>query len=142
MNYIREIFARMFLITRKWEILFNRDNPDLTLKQLMCLIVINNGFEIDPSIKEVSVELSTSHQNVKALVLQLERKGFVNLYKDAFDKRITRVKVSEEKIAFWKAKNKKDDESLMNLFDGIDESALKITLDTITKLDENVNKAL
>lgn len=142
MEFIREIFFRMFMITRKWEVIFNRDSRELTLKQLMCLIVVNNAFEQDPTIKEIAGVLSTSHQNVKALVLQLEKKAFVKLYTDPSDKRITRVQASDERRAFWEEQNKKDQASLMRLFQNISTEELKITLETIQKLDENVNQAL
>lgn len=142
MDYIRAIFARMFLVTRKWEVIFNRESSELTLKQLMCLIVIKNAFESDPTIKEIAGALSTSHQNVKAIVLQLERKGHVNLYKDKVDKRVTRVEISNQKLDFWKEQDIKDTKSLMSLFDGIDEEALKTTLETILKLEENADNQL
>ena len=140
MDYSREIFARLFLVTRKWEVLFNRENPELTLKQMMCLIVVNSGFTYDPTIKEIANMLSTSHQNVKAIVLQLEKKEFVKLYKDPTDKRVTRVKVSDKKEVFWQEQNVKDEKTMQALFDNISEEHLRITLETIFKLDENVSR--
>jgi len=140
MDYSREIFARLFLLTRKWELLFNRKNDELTLKQMMCLIVVNSGFSHDPTIKEIASILSTSHQNVKAIVLQLEKKSFVSLYKDHDDKRVTRVKISEAKATYWQNQNVEDEKTMGALFDGISEDNLKITLETILKLDENVSQ--
>ncbi|MCH4887210.1 hypothetical protein EZV73_06490 [Acidaminobacter sp. JC074] len=139
MDYSREIFARLFLLTRKWEVLFNRKNTELTLKQMMCLIVVNSGFDHDPTIKEIAGVLSTSHQNIKAIVLQLEKKSFVSLYKDSQDKRITRVKISETKASYWQKQNVEDEKTMGALFEGISEEHLKITLETILKLDENVS---
>lgn len=136
LDLIKEIFAINLLLTRKWEVIYNRNTDDeLTLKQLMMLIVIKSAFNYDPTIKEVGMVLSTSHQNVKAIALQLEKKNFITLYKDSNDKRVTRVKVSEEREAYWQNRNDKDQEILEDLFVTIDEEQLRLYLKTLRKLD-------
>jgi DNA-binding MarR family transcriptional regulator len=142
MEYIREIFFRMFMITRKWELVFNRDHKVLTLKQLMFLIVVKNAFQEDPTIKDVAEVLSTSHQNVKAIAMQLEKKGFISIYKDTQDRRVTRVQISDERQAYWEDQNKVDTKSLLALFSGIDTQDLITTLKTLQKLDRNVDQQI
>ena len=91
-EFIKPIFATSILLTRKWEVIANRIyfQDDLTLKQLMMLIVVENAFDEDPTVKQVSNALSTSHQNTKSILLLLEKKGFVKLYQDEKDKRVVR----------------------------------------------------
>lgn len=136
MDFERIIFAKSFLLTRKWELLFNRQYADvgLTLKQMMLLIVLGNAFQEDPTIKEVSNELMTSHQNVKAMALQLEGKGFINTYRDELDKRVTRIKVNQEKIDFWNERAESDQDAFDTLFKGISKEELAITTKVIDQL--------
>lgn len=143
-NYIREIFAKSFLLTRKWEVIFNRMKPedDLTLKQLMLIIVVNNAFEQAPTIKEVAAALSTSHQNVKAILKQLEKKNFVKLITDTQDKRITRVVTSSEKEGYWQERTPKDVEMMLALFENVPLESLMITAETIDTLNNIAEKKL
>lgn len=143
-NSIREIFAKSFLMTRMWEVIFNRQagSEDLTLKQLMLLIVVDNAFEHAPTIKEIANELATSHQNVKVLLGQLEKKEFVELYTDEKDKRITRVRTSEVKSTYWKERSVDDQQMLVHLFDGLTQEELKITAKTIDTLTENARRLM
>lgn len=140
MKYIKEIFAYTFLLSRKWELIFNREagKDDLTLKQMMLMIVLKNTFESDPTIKEIASTLATSHQNVKAIVKQLEKKSFVSLYTDVKDKRITRVQVKVGKESYWQKRGAKDEHSMQALFAGIDEEKLRVTLEVIEQLNRNV----
>lgn len=95
----KTLFALATLLTRKWEVIYNRDQTsgDLTLKQLLLLIVVEHSFDYDPAISEVADSLATSHQNVKAISVLLEKKGFVDLYKDDKDKRVIRLKTKKGK---------------------------------------------
>ncbi|MBN2794764.1 MAG: hypothetical protein JXR88_05120 [Clostridia bacterium] len=139
MDSARLIFAKSFLLTRHWELLFNRQYADagLTLKQMMLLLVLSNAFQEDPTIKEVSQVLMTSHQNVKAMAIQLEGKSFIKLYTDENDKRITRLKVDTEKMEFWRARQQEDDKVFNMLFQGISQEDLEFTANVIERLLSN-----
>ncbi len=140
MEYIRAIYAKTFLVTRKWEVMFNRlSRTDLTLKQFMLVLVVKNAFSEDPTLRQVSDVLETSHQNVKAIALLLSKKGFLQLYTDVKDKRVTRIKLLD-KDEYWHDRLDEDQKSLMALFEGISYDELRITSETIEKLYQNVEK--
>lgn len=133
----KTLFALATLLTRKWEVLFNREQSrgDLTLKQLLLLIVVENSFDYDPAISQVADALATSHQNVKAISLLLEKKGFVDLYKDENDKRVIRIKSKKGKEEYWEDRKNRDDKLLEHLFFDIDLEELKTAVKVISKLD-------
>lgn len=141
---IRQIFAHSILLTRKWEVLVNRSysEGEITLKQLMVLIIVENAFDHNPTIKELSGALTTSHQNVKAILVQLEKKGFVNIYTDAADRRIQRVDITLDDAEFWVDRNKKDSMILLDLFKGIPIEDLETTCRTIIQLDKFASEKL
>ncbi len=144
LEIIQQIFVFSQLLTRKWEVIANRsyDKNELTLKQLLMLIIIQNAFDHDPTLKEVSHALSTSHQNAKALLLQLEKKDFISLYRDSKDKRVQRIKLSESKEDFWLERNEKDEKILMHLFKDVSEDELLTTLKVISQLDEIASESV
>lgn len=143
-TYIKSIFATSILLTRKWEVIVNRAHPegDLTLKQLMVLIVLSSFSDEDPTIKQVSTKLVTSHQNVKAILLQLEKKGFVKLYKDLNDKRIQRIQVCDGKEDYWKDRDEIDNQLFEQFFHGIELKDLMTTCSVIEKLNQIAGKNL
>lgn len=136
-DYIKNIFVLSLLLSRKWEVLVNRSygKDELTLKQLLVMIIIGNAFTYDPTIKEVSGLLATSHQNAKALLTQLEKKEFVQLYKDPKDKRVQRIQKLPDKEGFWKERDVKDTAIMNHLFRAIPEEDLATTLKVIAQLD-------
>jgi MarR family transcriptional regulator for hemolysin len=138
LDYMKRIFAHIVLVARKWEVMYNRVNKDdeLTLKQFMMLIIIIDFSEKKaPSIKEVADQMSTSHQNVKAITELLEKKGFISLYQDEQDLRVTRIRLLKEKSDYWGRRNDKDQEMLQTLFSDITIEDLAVTYRTVKKLD-------
>ena len=77
-------FGYIFLLSRRFEYITDQVlvKDDLTTKQLLALIAIEEGFETLPSITQLAEVLSTTHQNIKKIALQLEKKGFVEIIKD------------------------------------------------------------
>lgn len=143
-EYMKNIFAISLFLSRKWELIVNRaySNDDLTIKQLMLMMVIVGAFDEDPTIKQISTAMTTSHQNVKALLTQLENKGFVNIYQDTNDKRVSRVRMNKEKQDYWVERDRKDLEILITLFEGISTENLQSMEDMLMKLDKIASEKL
>lgn len=140
----KSIFAINILLARKWEVVANRsyNRDDLTVKQLLLLIVVQNSFKEPPTVSDVAKVLATSHQNVKALSLQLEKKGFLQLEKDELDKRTTRLKIKPGNEEYWKKRDEKDLKIITSLFSGVDMEELETTLKVINQLDERAKELI
>ncbi|MCF2136366.1 MAG: MarR family transcriptional regulator [Candidatus Thorarchaeota archaeon] len=84
-----ESFSLLFLLSQRFEYISDSllSEDGLTTKQLLALVVIERGFDHSPAISEVAEALSTSHQNVKQIALQLKKKGFVDIVADSTDRR-------------------------------------------------------
>ena len=59
---------------------------EISWKQFFAVICINLCKE-PPTLKELSEVLGSSHQNVKQILLKLEKKGFITFRPDESDKR-------------------------------------------------------
>jgi DNA-binding MarR family transcriptional regulator len=80
------------------------------------LAAVEKLYHQEPSIQEIARELATSHQNIKAIAVNLEKRGFIRLNKDPQDKRVTRLSVTTKSKEFWQKREKEDIENFLILF--------------------------
>ena len=115
---------------------------EITWKQFFAIICINLCREA-PTINELSDVMGSSHQNVKQILLRLEKKGFVSTIADAKDKRKQRIIVTDEARTFLEKNDNNGQQSqyiIGRIFEGIDEKSLMGTIQTIMKMERNLSK--
>ncbi len=115
---------------------------EITWKQFFAIICINLCKEA-PTINELSDVMGSSHQNVKQILLRLEKKGFVSTVADDRDKRKQRIVVTDAARAFLQKNDNNGEQSrymIGRIFDGISEKNLKTTIQTIMKMERNLSK--
>lgn len=115
---ITNTIGLIFLLERRLEYLFDRvlEPFNLTAKQWLLLSVIEKSGIEKPSIQEAARQLNTSHQNVKAIAVNLEKRGFLVLEKDPRDKRITRLSATAASQHFWDNRAQEDYQMFMKIF--------------------------
>lgn len=113
---------------------------EISWKQFFAIICINLCKK-KPTIKELAGIMGSSHQNVKQILLKLEKKGFVIILADEEDRRKQRVELTEKCIKFCEENNEQSNKAVKTMFEGISEEQLQITISTIIKMEENL-KAL
>lgn len=98
-----DIFGSMFLLSQKLQYVtdYELGKHGLTTKQFLILAAVDKGFDNAPTINEVASVLSTSHQNVKQLAKQLEKKGFIQFENDPNDRRKLLLKTTRMNRDFW-----------------------------------------
>jgi DNA-binding MarR family transcriptional regulator len=115
---------------------------EITWKQFFAIICINLCKEA-PTINELSDVMGCSHQNVKQILLKLEKKGFVSMVPDEYDKRKQRIFVTEEAMAFLEENDNNGQLSqyiIGRIFEGVDDKSLKTTVQTIMKMERNLSE--
>lgn len=112
---------------------------EITWKQFFAIICINLCRE-NPTINELSDITASSHQNVKQILLKLEKKGFVELRVDEQDKRKQRVYVTEKCERFCQSTKSESENKIRQMFDGIPEEQIITTIQTIAKMERNLEK--
>lgn len=136
------IFGGVQVVANQMDTLLERELKEynLTTKQWLLTIVVQNIFDHDPTLKEVAKSMGSSHQNVKQVALKLEQKGFVVMEKDPHDARITRIKLTDAVDSFGQASQQKSEIFTEKLFDGISDEELAMTRSVIEKLLANLEK--
>lgn len=112
---------------------------EITWKQFFAIICINLCRE-SPTINELSEVMGSSHQNVKQILLKLEKKGFVEMIADEKDRRKQRI-VTTKKCEDFCQRNDQGSEIQMNkIFEGISQEQLITTIQTISQMERNLKK--
>ena len=115
---------------------------EITWKQFFAIICINLCKEA-PTLNDLSEVMGSSHQNVKQILLKLENKGFVAMMTDEKDKRKQRFIVTDKCRKFMQEndnQNRNSEKIIMSIFEGVDDMSLKITIETIIKMERNLSK--
>ena len=115
---------------------------EITWKQFFAIICINLCKEA-PTINELSDVMGSSHQNVKQILLKLEKKGFISMISDEKDKRKQRIIVTDFAREFLENNDNNGQQSqyvIGRIFEGVDEKSLITTIQTIMKMERNLSK--
>ena len=89
-------------------------------------------------MKELSDILGSSHQNVKQILLKLEKKGFIQFQQDETDKRKQRIVLTDYCMEFCK-KNDGMSRNVMNdMFEGVTQKDIETTIQTIIHIENNL----
>ena len=139
------ILVFIFIIQQRWSYYIGKKLAEdrITTKQWLMMIIIEKAFAHDPSMQEVADALSTTHQNVKQLATRLETRGFMKIEQDPNNRRILRLKTTDESREYWKKRTPEDIKSIIALFEGLDDSEIKSLYKIAVKLErmsENLYK--
>ena len=114
---------------------------EISWKQFFAIICINMCKE-PPTIKELSDVLGSSHQNVKQILIKLEDKGFVEFREDEADRRKQRIVLTKKCRRFCEKNNDMSIRIMAQMFEGIPEKDIKITIKTITRIEKNLSEVI
>ena len=110
---------------------------EISWKQFFAIICTNMCKE-SPTIKELAEIMGSSHQNVKQILLKLQKKGFVEILTDEKDKRKQRVVLTEYCREFCEKNDEVSLQSVNRMFMGISEEQLQVTIQTIIQMEDNL----
>lgn len=110
---------------------------EISWKQFFTIICINLCRE-NPTLQQLADVMGTSHQNCKQLLLKLEKKGFVSLETDPADRRRQRIRLTEACIAFCQQNDERSQRLMQQMFAGIPEEHLRITIQTIIQMEQQL----
>ena len=84
--------------------------------------------------------MGSSHQNVKQILIKLEKKKFIKMIPDKSDKRKQRITLTEKCMEFMQKNKAQSDETICRIFDGIDEESLLTTIRTLLSMEKNISE--
>lgn len=121
----------------RFQAMADKNMKEISWKQFFAVICIGMCKE-KPTLKELAEIMGSSHQNVKQILIKLEKKGFVRIVADEKDKRKQRIELTEYCEDFCN-KNDEASISIMNkMFEGISPEQIKTTIATIIQIEGNL----
>lgn len=112
---------------------------EVSWKQFFAVICINLCKE-PPTVKELAEIMGSSHQNVKQILLKLEKKGFVHITVDERDKRKQRIELTDYCREFCAKNDEMTNMAIGKMFEGIPAEQLQVTIQTIMQIEENLKQ--
>lgn len=110
---------------------------DISWKQFFVIICINLC-KNPPTIKELAEITGSSHQNVKQILIKLEKKGYIQTLSDETDKRKQRIVLTEKTRIFCESHDEESEKIVHGIFAGIDPQEIAITIKTILQMEKNL----
>ncbi len=123
----------------RFQAVADRDIKVVSWKQFFAIICINLC-KTPPTVKELAEIMGSSHQNVKQILLKLEKKGFVSITVDEKDKRKQRIELTPYCIEFCQNNDENSMELLQRMFTGVSEEQLQVTIQTIIQIEDNLKR--
>ena len=114
---------------------------EISWKQFFAIICISMCKE-PPTVKELAQIMGSSHQNVKQILLKLEKKGFVAITADEHDKRKQRIRLTDYCHGFTAKNAEMSNRFMQMMFAGVSEEQLQITIGTILQIENNLKENL
>ena len=107
---------------------------------LFFAVICINLCKESPTINEWAGVMASSHQNVKQILIKLEKKGFVEMKIDEKDRRKQRVVTTKKCEDFCKRNAKESEIQINQMYEGISEEQLMTTIQTIIQMERNLKK--
>ena len=112
---------------------------DISWKQFFVIICINLC-KNPPTIKELAEITGSWHQNVKQILIKLEKKGYIQTLSDETDKRKQRIVLTEKTRTFCESHDEESEKIVHGIFAGIDPQEIAITIKTILQMEKNLEE--
>lgn len=121
----------------RFQAMADKTMGEISWKQFFAIICINLCRE-KPTIRELAEIMGCSHQNIKQILIKLEKKGFVRLYADSKDRRKQRIELTEYCIKFCQKNDDTSRQVMAAMFEGISQEQLQTTIQTIIQIESNM----
>lgn len=141
MNHLEKktyIFGMIFLLSNKLQIIGDKMDPLLTVKQWLFLAGVLKCDNEDPSLSEISARIGSSRQNVKKIASILEKQGFISMKRDNADARMLRISLTDKVLIHLKKRTEMEQQFIEELFKDFKSEELLLFFSSIKKLEKNL----
>lgn len=132
-NQLKAIFSTLFIAANRLQTIFDKDVPDITLKQFMLMTMVKQTKEA-LTLTELGELLGCSRQNIKKLAGVLEKKGFVKIEKDADDLRAAKIRQTQKLESYFEQMSKAYQEKLGLIFEDYSDEEISLLFELMMKL--------
>lgn len=90
---MQQTYATLFAVTNKLQVLGDKSFHELTSRQFMTLLAIAH-IEEEASLSNVARKLGTTKQSAKQILINLEKRNYVETKQNPHDKRAVQIEIT------------------------------------------------
>lgn len=132
-NQRKAIFSTLFITGNKLQTLFDKNIPEVSLKQFMLLSIVRQSNE-PLTFTQLGKLLGCSRQNIKKLADVLMKKGFITIQQSPFDTRAMCICPTQKVNDFFQNEFSEYQEELKYLFEVYTEKEIETLFILLSKL--------
>lgn len=132
------LFFSFFVITNRIETIYNAGIKDLTLKQLMLLILVT--ISEGETFTEYGKIMGSSRQNIKTLAKALEKKSYITIKQDEIDRRAYGLFLTPKAAKHFKDTDNYYTAQMSNLFSEFTQEEINLFYSFMPKIFAGVQK--
>ncbi len=132
------LFGLFFAFNNRLQAVGDMFYDEITCKQFFLIACMNLYQEEPPTANELAKTMGTSRQNVKEILLSLEKKEMIYFGQDEKDKRKRPVYLTEKTKRMAEKYVQKETEFMERLYAGISEEEAKMVYGVISKIEDNL----
>ncbi|MGX7149228.1 MarR family winged helix-turn-helix transcriptional regulator [Enterococcus ureasiticus] len=136
---IRGIFSSIFIFQNRLQTIFDKADPYITVKQFMLLAMVKHSTE-KQTYTHLGKLLGCSRQNIKKLVISLEKKGYLINQKSNEDKRTSYIIMTEKANEYFDEISNIHQIHLAELFSEYSDEEISFLYKTLMKLHSSIDK--
>lgn len=135
------IFAVIFTLSNKLQVLGDEFDKNITIKQWLFLVYVSKLSE-PPTVTEVANFIGYSRQNAKRIADTLQERGYVTIIKDENDARALRISLTPKCLEYFQKRSQKELGFLEQIFNGIDAELTEGLYKGLLKLGKNIEEMM
>ena len=132
------LFGMFFAFNNRLQTAGDAFYEEITCKQFFLMACMSLFQDSAPTANDLAKVMGCSRQNVKEILLSLERKGLISLVPSTTDKRKRMIVLTEKAVRLGAKYREKETEFLERLFDGVTDDQIRTTYCFLSKLEDNL----
>lgn len=138
-HQIKAIFSTLFIAENKLQTIFDKEDPNITLKQFMLLTMIKQSKE-PLTLTQLGKLLGCSRQNIKKLAVHLEQKGFVKIEQNTNNSRAASIKPTQKLFQYFDKVKTSHQQKLNYLFKDYTDEEIQQLFDLLMRLYPSIEE--
>lgn len=132
------LFGFFFAFGNRLQAVADNVYEGITCKQFFLMVCMSLFESEPPTANDLAKVMGCTRQNVKEILVSLEKKGFVSLLPHTSDKRKRVVVLTEKAMAISEQHRARDEEFMAKLYSGVTDEEVKNAYMFLTKLEDNL----
>ena len=134
------LFGLFFAFNNRLQAAGDGFYEEITTKQFFLMACMNLFEDEPPTANDLAKVMGCTRQNVKEILLSLEKKGFIAFMPHKTDKRKRMVMLTPKAMETAEKYKAKEDEFLRILYSGVSDEEVKSAYLFMAKLEDNLKK--